>query len=99
MRRRERKEGQQQSLILYNQLKAETSKGLALEKTLDSNQKELEKVTSKIQTLESKISKEMHDKTTLQADKASLVAELKDEQIKASTLAREVIQKEKREKK
>lgn len=41
----------------------------------------------------------MHDKTTLQADKASLVAELKDEQIKASTLAREVIQKEKREKK
>jgi hypothetical protein len=42
------------------------------------------------QALESKLSKEIHDKTTLQADKATLLAELKDEQVKCNALSKEV---------
>ena len=61
-----------------------------MEKSLEGNQKELEKVNTRIQALESKISKEMHDKTSLQADKAALLAELKDEQVKGNALAKEV---------
>lgn len=72
------------------QLKSEVSKAQALEKTLESNQKEMEKFNTKIQNLESKISKEMHEKTSLQADKASLMTELKDEQVKNTTLSQKV---------
>lgn len=66
------------------------TKVTSLEKTLESNNKELEKVTTKVQNLESKISKEIHEKTALQADKAALMTELKDELVKSTTLAKEV---------